>query len=232
MAVTDEIAVVRDRTLSGLTAAIDFLDHNLVVWRSFADSVAAGHTLDFTNTTTGTRTNQNDLVRLSDPYTNDYLLPFTFQRILALFETFFFDLLRVLLRHEPRRLSKKTVEFGTILAAPNRDVLILSVVDRELNEVKYRKVAEWFEFLESTVRLGCPAVDEIEQLAEMKASRDILEHNAGEINEVYLAKAGARARYKVGERLEIPDPYLRTCWTLLRKIVEDVVTAATARLTP
>ena len=46
---------------------------------------------------------------------------------------------------------------------------------------------------------NAPTEDEIDALAEIKAARDILEHNAGVVNEIYRRKAGKRARYEVGD---------------------------------
>jgi len=78
--------------------------------------------------------------------------------------------------------------------------------------------------------LDCPAEEEIDALAEIKAARDILEHNAGVVNEIYLRKAGKRARYGVGDHIELEDAYHLESWTLLKKAVRDVTFAAIARL--
>ncbi len=64
----------------------------------------------------------------------------------------------------------------------------------------------------------------------MKATRDVLEHNAGVANAVYVAKAGPRARYKPGERVEVSDAYSRDAWKLIKKIVQDVSAAVVVRL--
>ena len=42
------------------------------------------------------------------------------------------------------------------------------------------------------VKLGCPTDDEIERIAEMKATRDLLIHNLGIANKTYLDKAGTK----------------------------------------
>jgi hypothetical protein len=83
--------------------------------------------------------------------------------------------------------------------------------------------------LNDRVKLGCPTEEQIERLTEVKASRDILIHNRGVVNATYLDKAGPRARYKLGQRLEIPEPYLRETWQLIRDVVGDLATAAIAK---
>ena len=71
------------------------------------------------------------------------------------FESFIFDLLRLWLVAVTRRAClRKTVEFGDLLKAGNLAVVTLLVVDRELNELKYGRVADWFEYLERRMKVG------------------------------------------------------------------------------
>jgi hypothetical protein len=230
MAAADEVNRLADRTLPDLDAAYDLFHHTEVVWDEFRLRVQAGYAITDTHAATRTTVTQDDLVRLAPTYARNHWAPFTLGRFVAIFELFLFDLLRVLLLLHPARLSNKNVDFATVLATPDRDAIIQAVVDRELNEVKYRRVRDWFVYLESAIHIGCPAAEEIERLAELKASRDVLEHNAGVANAVYLSKAGSRARYQLGDRIEVPDAYLREGWLLLRKVAMDVAAAVTGRL--
>jgi len=103
------------------------------------------------------------------------------------------------------------------------------VVDKEVNERKYEGLADWFVNLERLANLGCPTTEEIETLAEIKASRDILVHNNGMANAIYVEKAEQRARYQAGQRLEIPEQYHRESRETIRKVVNDLSTAAIAK---
>jgi hypothetical protein len=49
------------------------------------------------------------------------------------------------------------------------------------------------------------------------------------VNQTYLDKAGRRARYVLGQRLEIPEPYLHDAWTLIGDLVREIATAAIAK---
>jgi hypothetical protein len=49
------------------------------------------------------------------------------------------------------------------------------------------------------------------------------------VNPTYLDKAGKQARYQIGQRLEIPEPYLHDAWLLIREIVQDITTAVIAK---
>ena len=137
---------------------------------------------------------EQTLLRRKRDYIRGHLTRATFQHFVSLFEDFLFDLLRLWLAAHPHSLSRKQVELSVVLAAPDKDAITLTVVDRELNDLKYRRLADWFTYLDQLVHLGCPTADEIERLAETKASRDILVHNKGVVNATYLAKAGGRLR--------------------------------------
>ena len=119
---------------------------------------------------------------------------------------------------------------GAVLKAPDKSAIVLTVVDKELNELKYERLADWFVYLERLTNLGCPSADEIETLAEIKASRDILVHNNGIANATYVSKAGTQARYKDGERLEIPEQYHRASWETINKVLREVSGAAIAKV--
>jgi hypothetical protein len=166
------------------------------------------------------------LVGRAQRYVRDYLMSSTFQHFVSLFEDFFFDLLRHWLAAYPANLSRRQVDFGTVLKSPDQAALVLAVVDKELNELRCERVADWFGYLERLAKLGCPTFDEVARIAEIKASRDILVHNKGIANATYLSKAGSRARYRDGDRLELLDRYHRESWETIRKVVQDVSAAA------
>lgn len=117
-----------------------------------------------------------------------------------------------------------------MLKARDRDEIIAGVLMKQLNEVKYENVREWFAALNRTVKLGCPTDDEADTVAEIKATRDVLEHNASVANEVYLRKAAKKARFALAEFIEIDDDYHLESWRLVRKIVADLATSAATKL--
>jgi hypothetical protein len=229
MALADDIQDLESRTLVALDASHDYYTYTKRVWRLLQQIVREGQKFSFRNLTTGTRVDEQMLLGRAQLYVTDYLMSSTFQHFVSLFEDFFFGLLRNWLAAYPASLSKKQVEMSTILKAADKAALVLTVVDKELNELKYERVADWFAHLERLTNLGCPTTDEIEKLAEIKASRDILVHNNGMANATYVAKAGRRARHQDGEKLEIPEQYHRESWETIKKVVHDLATAATAK---
>jgi hypothetical protein len=192
--------------------------------------VKAGNTVSLLNHTTGTVTTSAELAAKASGYVTAQLTEATFQQFLALFEGFFFDLLRLWLAAYPHSLLGRKVDFKEVLEAPDKDAITLLVVNKELNEVLYERPANWFAYLEEKAKLGCPKPDENDRIAEAKASRDVLAHNRGVAGKIYVSKAGKLGRYREGEKIDIPEPYHRATWELLCKVVANIADAATAKV--
>ena len=229
MALADDIRTLRDRVLGEFATAYDYYLDTLLAWNLAEELIGSGREFTVTNAVTGTQTTHADLVNKSAGYVALQLPEATFQQFIAIFESFFFDFLRLWLTAYPQSLGKKMIDFKAILDAPDKDAITQAVVTKELIEVLYDRPAEWFNYLNSKAKLGCPTDDEIAQLAEAKASRDVIIHNRGIVNDVYLSKAGPRKRFELGKRLEITEAYHRQTWNLFRKIVADLCDAALAK---
>ena len=78
--------------------------------------------------------------------------------------------------------------------------------------------------------LGGPVVsaNDIDTFAEMKATRDVLEHAGGIANAMYRQKAGRIARAGVGDPLDISDDYHTAAFELVRRLINDLSNAAVA----
>jgi hypothetical protein len=232
MALAEDVRRLANRTISALDASHDYFTYTKRVWRLLEQVVKEGRHFNLQNRATRSRMSERDLVAKAPLYISDYLVTSTFQHFVLLFEEFFFDLLRLWLASYPHSLSKKQLEFSTVLKASDKAGIVLSVVDKELNELKYERLADWFAYLDRLVKLGCPTTGEIEKLAEIKASRDILVHNKGIANAAYVSKAGGRARYRDGEPLEVSEPYHLASWEMIKKVVSDISAAAIAKARP
>ena len=253
MALADDIRALRDRALAELKAAHDYYSDTRFAWGIIRESVRAGNRFaikttpdiaialeppvsegsspSFRSKQTGTVTTEAELAGRAREYIKWQLPEATFQQFISIFEAFFVDFMRLWLLAYPGSLGQKEVNFKDVLEAPDKDAITLSVVDKELNEIAYKSPASWFEYMEDRLKLGLPTKDEIEKFAEAKASRDVLVHNRGIANKIYESKAGALARYKAEERIEIPGDYHKDRWELIRKMVTDISDAAIAKAT-
>lgn len=232
MELSEEIDALATRTLATLEACHDYYTYTKRVWRLMQKDVGEGRTFTFRNLMTGTRVNERELAARAGLYVTSYLRSATFQQFVSCFEDFVFGLLRHWLTAFPHSLTKRQIDFGSILRARDKTAIILVIVEKELNELKYERVSDWFAYMNRLVKLDCPTNEEIEQIAEIKASRDILVHNAGLVNSLYVSKAGPRARYREGENLDLPEIYHRESWEMIRRIIREVAVAAVAKARP
>ncbi len=229
MTLTDDLRRLRDRSLADLNAAHDYYTDTTIAWTIVDSAIASGQRVVIHNLTTGTVTTEADLARKARGYVAGQLAEATFQQFVSIFETYLIDLIRLWLTAHPESLGGRKVDFKTVLEAADKDAITAAVVGRELNELAYEKPAGWFAYLDQRAALGCPSADQVERIAEAKATRDVLVHNRGMANRTYLVKAGPRARCAEGDRIEVSERYHRQAWELFRNVVADTSAAAVAK---
>jgi hypothetical protein len=231
VAVVDEVDALAVRARHDLDDLFNFGVHIHLIWRHFKIWVHQGNTLRSRNIRTGAEVTERDLIKLYGRYRTTYLLGLSFVQTVTVFEAFLFDFLRILLTSDPRHLAqKRQIEVGMAISVADRAALVSLIAERELNELRYDRPKAWFEYLHKIVKLRCPTDPEVERVAEMKAARDLLIHNSGIVNEIYLNKAGTKARFAAGEKVVIDRPYFDECWALTKKLVDDLATSVKSRL--
>ena len=192
--------------------------------------VRQGHKVAIRNQATGNTVNETELSGLAQNYVTGYLASASFQHFVSLFEQFVFDFLRAWLEEYPGSLSGNQLHFRTVLDATDKSEIIAAVVQKEVLGLAYKRVADWFAYLDNIAKLGCPTQDQIQRLAEVKASRDVLVHNNGVANVIYVDKSMGQARFADGDMLEVPEHYHRESWQLIKQLVSDVANAGVNKL--
>jgi hypothetical protein len=244
MEVIDQIRDLSSRIQNELVRGSNYYHHTTVAWRFLQRLVAEGRRIEVRNVATGESTDGRTLAALAQGYVTEYLAESVFQHYISLLEDYLFGLIGAWLMAHPKGIvgldedesddklkkSERTVPLSFITDNPDRESILRAVVDRELDRLKYKRLALWFDYLEKRARLGVPSKQQIEQLAEMKASRDVLVHNRGIVNQAYLLKAGSTARFADGARLEITAPYLRDSRLLLTEVVQRTSEKAIEKL--
>jgi len=229
MSLANALVTHRDRILADLDAAHDYYVNSIYSWRFLLKAITNGRRVRIQNKRTRNTTTQVELPDLIKSYVKDNLASSTYQQFVSLFEDFLFGLMRLWLQAYPHSLAKKQLPVSAVLEATDLESLKLVAVNREVNELNYRKLREWFAYLDGLAKLGCPSLDVIDRLAEIKAARDVHVHNRGIANTVYVEKSGALRRCQVGERLPLPEAYHYESWELIRKVVADVSSSAISK---
>lgn len=210
--------------IEALLKAHDYYEDTRSAWTIVCEKIRLNNEqFRWTNVTTGTVTGESDLVTKAQLYLAKELPESTFLQFVSIFEGFVADLLRIWLRRYPKSLSsKKQVNFGTILNAQNLDDVIQEIVDKEVDEVFYGPPVAWFSYFKEKLNWMYPDGADVDKIAEIKTTRDILVHNNGIINAVYLSKAGQGARGAEGQRVEVDEVYHRETWKLLHGVIEKL----------
>jgi len=155
-----------------------------------------------------------------------YLRPSVFKNYLSIYELFINNLLSLWLRAYPGILNERTISFRDFYLASSKERVIDDVIEKEIIGILYKSPRDaihfiYQKFLGKNYRDSL-ALDTIHGLAELKALRDVLEHNDSRINALYLEKAGDKKRGNDGESIEISDDILLESYELLMEMIEII----------
>ncbi len=139
MSIRDDIESLKDRSLKRLNHAHDYFNASKRTWRLLSTHVTAETKFSIKNEVTGSVTTFAELVDKSEGYISKELAEASFQQFIAIFEFWFFDLLRIWLAAYPQRMASRQLTFGDILEAPDNEAITQLVIDKELNELTYKK---------------------------------------------------------------------------------------------
>ena len=139
----------------------------------------------------------------------------------ALTEDFISNYLRVFLTAYPLKISKdKKLGVAEIVSAGDIASALDKLVKLEILSALYKTPKEYLTYFQDilSVQLSKEIVD---AYTEIKASRDLLIHNSGQINEVYVEKAGHLARGKSGELIAIDKGYFDNSVTVMKELIHS-----------
>ncbi len=147
----------------------------------------------------------------------------------AVTEDYLQGVLRTIFRWFPEKLqlsvdgkqADKNVGLALIIKSASVDEILDTVIQKQLLAVFYGPPERYFDYVESVLSI------KIEQklkdsFAEIKATRDIIVHNSGIANEVYISKAGTQARGSVGERLKADAAYFKSAIHTMKRLTHSV----------
>ena len=141
------------------------------------------------------------------------------------FENFLFAVLQIVLLAYPKKLTlnvrgmdiKKEIPLDILLDADNREGALREVIGRQLNSLSYATPTAYLEYLNSLTGVDTSDPAFLDYI-EIKATRDVVIHNSGIINEVYLSKVGNKKRGEVEDRLVIDNQYFDHCIAILKRL--------------
>ncbi len=174
-----------------------------------------------------------DLKRIFDEYLDRELFSTLLIAAVSRTEDFLLVALREVLREYPSRLelslqgnapargAELSVPLSEILAANELDSVVIGLIHRRLSAAAYASPRDYLRYLGAVIRMSTDAV-EFEQYIEIKATRDLLVHNSGLVNETYLEKVGKAKRAKLGKQIPINRGYYDSSIAMLKKAANHV----------
>jgi hypothetical protein len=143
----------------------------------------------------------------------------------SIFEVFLFDVLKFILIRYPLKLgitikgteSNKKVDLDIILKSKNQDDIISKIIVQRLNQVSYLAPLDYLQYFKIVTGIVIPK-DVFNDYTEIKATRDLLIHNSGIVNKIYLQKVGKQKRGKESESIPIDSEYYDHCVATLKEL--------------
>jgi len=167
----------------------------------------------------------NELKELYDRFISRELMNNLLVATVSKFESFLFEVLYLVMTKYPKKVSlslkgveaPKSVPLEVLLDANDLKAALDQVIRARLHAVSYAGPKEYLEFFSKTT--GVPVDDQaFPRYVELKATRDLLVHADGIVNDIYLSKADTHVRGKVGELIPIDIKYFEHALAAMKRV--------------
>jgi len=145
------------------------------------------------------------------------LMDMAFIYLVSLFDAYMVDIFAAVLNLRPETLksSSKTLSYDKIIDLMRDNKIISYLVQREINEISYGSILEQNKYYQSRFNINLEGSGVgIDLLSEIKARRNIIVHNNGVVNAIYLQSV-KNPVYKEGDRVDISVDYWNDSFTNL-----------------
>ncbi|SFH66892.1 hypothetical protein SAMN05216525_101182 [Bradyrhizobium sp. Gha] len=130
--------------------------------------------------------------------------------IISRVEAFIQDCMFEAVKQYPEKLAiiggKSGIPLDLYLKHEDRDDLLEVFIALRCQDLMFGKPSEYLAKAAEVLSIQLKP-DVIATYVEMKASRDLIIHNGGRINQLYLDKAGRKARGEIDDELDIDEDY-------------------------
>lgn len=145
--------------------------------------------------------------------------------LITKFEEFIADVITYIYEKYPNKyLNHQTITFFEI-ESNGVDTIKNIIVDREVDHIMRDSYMEWFALLADHKINLCCCSKELETLKELYARRNILVHNSGEVNDIYI-KNVPNTSFELGDKLYAGDQYLRKAFETIKTIIYCIMIEA------
>lgn len=136
-------------------------------------------------------------------------------------EAFLLECLNIAIVRYPQKLTiladRAGIPVDLFLEHEDRGVILERYIASRCEALMFAKPKDYLELFKKVLTIDLDA-DPLSDYLEIKASRDIIVHNLGEINKLYLDKAGDKARGAEGDELVIDKTYFKHVITTVKNL--------------
>jgi hypothetical protein len=227
-----DLEAIRDSYLRKLNELHDDYVHTRTLWRSVQVRVQRHkRKLRIQNPITGSTIDGGQLAGKARDSVQR-LKNRSFKEIVTQFELFVGEVLRVWLPSHPELITEKALNVGTLLAsrtlAEAQHAAIQEAVESTVADKMYGRPDRWFNYLRKLFAVQVDAANEL-SFVEMKARRDVLEHNDGIVEATYREKAKGAVKYNVGDRVQLSDQDVNDAFQRTGNLIRQVADSAVAK---
>ena len=143
---------------------------------------------------------------------------------LSRFESFLADVLTLFFTEYPLRLTNRVqgvppcpeISVKDIINADDKDELIKAMIQEHMEQVFRLRPSDYMRYLAEII--GVQNDKSFLDYYEIAATRDLVVHNGGIVNELYLQKAGEKARGERGDQLVVNKKYFYGALAKMKKV--------------
>ncbi len=127
----------------------------------------------------------------------------------------------IFLMFPDKYLNNKCVCFSEIEDLVTEEIKEIIVI-REVESIMHQSYTEWFKLFESHKMAFDQCKEEMSLLKEIYARRNILVHNSGRVNNIYL-KNVPDSKYKLGDLLSVDKKYLEMAFAAIKTLIFAII---------
>jgi len=148
----------------------------------------------------------------------------TFIGIVSLLEQYLNFIHIDILECFPSKISKKLLDVDLILEEGSIMGVLSKKAQEKVTDLAYGKFSSLTNILQKNLELTGSLSDElINQINEIKCTRDVYAHTDGKCNSIYLQKTNDDARvHSIGNELSIDKPYFNESSQAISKFISDM----------
>ncbi len=106
-------------------------------------------------------------------------------------------------------LGEKNIVFNTISNLKSIKQIEQQLIHNEVDNIMRGNAQSWFTYLNEKLKIDFNEVKHLEsKVFEVFLRRNLIVHNGGIVNDVYLSKVSTHSKYKNGEKVKVTKKYL------------------------